>query len=80
MVGDHNWLTQLEPLWAFTCGTSWHYKAHAYNLAFVDSHVDHTGKRMGLYLTEQHRAQPFRDLDNAIIELQEEVPCACVQP
>jgi len=80
LVGDHSWLTQLEPLWTFSCGTSWHNKTHGYNLAFVDGHVDHTLIHKGLYSTEQYRAQPFRDLDNTIAELQEEVPCTCANP
>lgn len=80
LIGDHPWLTQLEPLWIFTCGRSWHDTPHTYNLAFVDGHVDHTPICKGLYLTEQYRVQPFRDLDNTIAELQEEVPCACTQP
>jgi len=79
LVGDHNWLTQLEPLWTLSCGTAWHDKSHAHNLAFVDGHVDHIGICKGLYVTEQYRVQPFRDLDSTIVELQEEVPCACAE-
>jgi prepilin-type N-terminal cleavage/methylation domain-containing protein/prepilin-type processing-associated H-X9-DG protein len=77
LVGDHNWITQWDPLWTLSCGKAWHGKRHTYNIAFLDCHVEHIKIHKGLYVTPEYNVQPFNKLNSLVSEEQEEVPCAC---
>jgi prepilin-type N-terminal cleavage/methylation domain-containing protein len=78
LVGDYNWLTQIDPLWTIACAKSWHGPRHYYNVGFMDSHVGHVRIRKGIYFEQGvYRWQPFKAIDEQVLGLQKPVPCHC---
>jgi prepilin-type N-terminal cleavage/methylation domain-containing protein/prepilin-type processing-associated H-X9-DG protein len=77
LVGDYNWLTQIDPIWK-TCAKDWHGQRHRYNVAFLDTHVEHVHIHKGVYFEQDtYRWQPFRALDPEVGKRQQPVPCSC---
>jgi prepilin-type processing-associated H-X9-DG protein len=72
LLGDNNWVEQWfyeDPYDEYT----WHDKKYHYNMAFVDGRVEFIHIRKGLYVAEEYKIVPVRELYNRVRELQEEV-------
>ncbi|UCD51130.1 MAG: prepilin-type N-terminal cleavage/methylation domain-containing protein [Phycisphaerales bacterium] len=76
LVGDNNWVTQWDPLIPFE-GRAWHGKNGRYNLAFLDGHVAFTEIHRGVYINNDYRIQPFRELDDITHEMQSQIVELC---
>ncbi len=76
LLGDNNWVQEWlpVPVTSFTPhGKEWHGKVRHHNLAFLDGHVDFIRIRKGLYMTNEYRLVPFRNLNKLIRSVQEEI-------
>jgi len=71
LVGDNNWVNQFDPQMPYS--KYWHDKEQYYNLAFLDGRVEFLHIRKGLYVTDEYRVLPFRELYALARRLQEEV-------
>jgi prepilin-type N-terminal cleavage/methylation domain-containing protein/prepilin-type processing-associated H-X9-DG protein len=63
LVADRNWATQ----WSATLrvsGQAWHGQEHRYNMAFFDAHVALTEIHKGVYIDDDYRIQPLKELDS----------------
>ncbi len=69
LLGDNNWITQWDPLIPAP-GRAWHGREGCYNLAFLDSHIDFVGVGKAVYIGDDYRIQPFKDLDDITHEVQ----------
>jgi prepilin-type N-terminal cleavage/methylation domain-containing protein len=76
-IGDYHWVDQWDPSWTWECGPAWHGAFHRYNMVFLDSHIEYVKIVKGLYITDDYRMQPCRQIDGQVKELQEEVDCVC---
>ncbi len=70
LIGDYGWWNQWMP--AISTMTEWHEKKGHYNLAFMDGHVAFVNIRAGIYVCDEYRILPFRDIDNLAYELQQQ--------
>lgn len=71
LVGDTNWISQWR--WDVSYGKEWHDKEHHYSVAFLDGHTEFVHIRKGLYVAQEYRVVPLRELYRLARELQEEV-------
>ena len=71
LVGDNNWINQWQ--WEKPYGKEWHDKEHHYSVAFLDGHTGFVHIRKGLYVADEYRVLPLRELYRLARELQEEV-------
>jgi prepilin-type N-terminal cleavage/methylation domain-containing protein len=71
LVGDNNWIAQWQ--WDKPYGKHWHDKEHHYSVAFLDGHTGFVHIRKWLYVADEYRVLPFRDLYRLARKLQEEV-------
>ncbi len=74
MGGDFAWSTQWLPN-LYPHGTPWHGRCCHYNMAFLDGHVAFLKIRKGLFVTDEYRVLPFRDLYGLAHQEQVEEPC-----
>ena len=67
LIGDCGWVNQWdptplpEPEWKERA--EWHGKADCHNMAFLDTHVEYTQIRSGVYVCSEYRVLPFAALD-----------------
>jgi len=76
LVGDNNWVTQWDPLIPFE-GKAWHTREGRYNMAFLDGHVAFLAIHRGIYIDDDYRIQPFRELDDIAHEMQSQIAELC---
>jgi len=72
LVGDNNWVSQWfyeDPYDKYT----WHDKEYYYNMAFLDGRVEFIHIFKGLYVADEYRIVPVRELYGVARRLQEEV-------
>jgi len=69
VAGDSNWATSWDPLIPFE-GKAWHGMDGRFNVAFFDGHTGFLDIQKGLYLGQEYRIQPFRELDDFTSEAQ----------
>ena len=72
LVGDHNWITQWDPLIRVS-GRTWHGAKDRYSMAFFDGRVALTEIHKGIYLESDYRVQPFKELDSLTHEMQSQL-------
>jgi prepilin-type N-terminal cleavage/methylation domain-containing protein/prepilin-type processing-associated H-X9-DG protein len=72
LVGDNNWVPQWDPLFPYS-GRPWHGAQGRYNMAFLDGHIGFVKIRKGIYIHDDYRIQPFRDLDACTRKVQDEI-------
>jgi prepilin-type N-terminal cleavage/methylation domain-containing protein/prepilin-type processing-associated H-X9-DG protein len=76
LVGDNNWVDEWDPIKEYH-GKHWHDKEHYYNFAFLDGHVGFLHIRKKLYVGDEYRVLPLRELYRLAREAQEEDPPGC---
>ncbi len=79
LVGDNNWVTQWDPLIPFE-GRAWHGRDGRYNMAFLDGHAAFIEIHLGIYINDDYRVQPFRELDDMTRQMQSRIVELCAPP
>ena len=70
LMGDYGWAAAWTP-WAQD-RAEWHAKRSTHNIAFLDGHVEFLRIRKGVHVTPQYSVIPFKGLQSAAVECQEE--------
>ena len=76
VVGDYGWVNQWDPGYSYPTVTrkeqaEWHGQEDSHNLAFLDGHVKFLKIRKGIYVAEDYKILPFKELDSLAYTVQD---------